>query len=248
MAIGKILSAGSKDKFVVPCAGRLFRVNVSEHNKAVCFCLNKGYFEMTDLGMLLDVMDALDDWKSEYGKGKKLFIPVGRPDKVRLMSTGKVVYRQRLFFRSLSGLLSVMARFGLRFEVMPNFRITINNIINCSEDLKYFERYASEFDETIDTWLTNSCLVHLHRFLVQIRQHSSLDHRVLEVLAGRMGYLDRAPFLALGYGLDKNTSSLFIGGGQDSRAYSVADLDAFKLDFGYTSENLEKDKTGGVFI
>ena len=57
MSILNAIAVKGTNKFVVPCAGKMFRSSISKDDKALCFVINKGYFETTDLISMLSILD-----------------------------------------------------------------------------------------------------------------------------------------------------------------------------------------------
>lgn len=240
MSIVDAIAIKGNNKFVVPCAGKMFRSNVNKKDKALCFTLNKGYFETADL---ISMLSILDDVKTING-----FVLVGKIEKVKLSNNKGVVYRQRLFFKSLGTLLNFCKSFGLRFDLDSNFHISINNILNCVSDLVYLERYARCFDESIDVWLTHCCIIELNCYLKSLNMYSSLESLSNSYLRNRVNYLGRAPFLIASYDIDKKSSSIFLGfDAKDKRLYKerASGVDLLKL--GYTTNNVKRDIREGKF-
>lgn len=240
MSITSAVASSGTNKFVVPCAGKMFRSNISDGDKALCFVLNKGYFETSDLTSMLSI---IDDVKSVNG-----FVLVGKIEKVRLSRNKSIVYRQRLFFKSLHTLLKFCKSSGVRFDLSKDFHITINNVLNCTEDLLYLERYAKRFDESIDTWLTHCCIIELYYYMKSLHMYSSLEAKVKLYLTNRQDYLDRAPFLISSYNIETKTSGIFLGfDPDDSRLFKEKVTGVDLLKEGYTERNVEEDIKGGRF-
>ena len=244
MSIVKAVSGSTTNKLVIPCAGKMFRSNISDNNKALCFCLNKGYFQSLNLDAMLHIKQDFKDPD---------FVFVGNIDMVRLNGSNKIVYRQRIFFKSFIRMLNRCKFQGVRVDVDPNFHISINNVLNCVDDLKYLERYAKKFNESIETYLTRACLIQINEFLLDYDMVSNLNQRVKKFLLGKTGYLDRAPYLVGSYNIDNHTSSLVLSSNQkddlnDSRYYSTpVSEDEFFANYGYTTSIIEKDIKLGVF-
>lgn len=240
MAIGKILSSQGNNKLVIPYAGKMFKSSIAKNDKALCFVINKGYLEIADLRSMLKILDEI--------KGTDGFVLVGKIEKVRLKANKDIVYRQRIFFKSLKSMLSICKVFGIRFELGDDFHITINNVLNCVDDLVYLERYSAKFDEPIDVWLTNCCIVHLHSLLLNMGMHSDLTEKFHKVLKGKRGYLDRAPFLISSYNIEKKSSAIFLElDTKDTRLYSKDIKEKLFIEYGYTDCNVAEDIKGGAF-
>lgn len=240
MSIANAVAINGNNKFVIPCAGKMFRSSISNDDKALCFVLNKGYFETLDLMSMLSILDDTESIKD--------FVLVGKIEKVRLKKSGLVVYRQRIFFKSLNVLLKFCKSFGLRFELSRDFHITINNILNCVDDLVYLERYAKRFDESIDVWLTHCCIIELYYYLKSMNMYSNLERLVNNYLKNRIDYLDRAPFLISSYNIDNKSSGIFLGfNAEDKRLFDEGVTGVELLKVGYTIKNVEKDIKEGRF-
>jgi len=240
MSILNAIAVKGTNKFVVPCAGKMFRSSISKDDKALCFVINKGYFETTDLISMLSILD--------YTTKVNDIVLVGKIEKVRLRTSKIIVYRQRVFFKNLRIFLNFCKVQGIRFELTQDFHISINNIMNCREDLIYLERYAKKFDESIDEWLTHCCTIELYYLLKSLNMYSDLSKRVNIYLRGRINYLYRAPFLISSYSIDTKSSGIFLGFvAEDKRLYKddVTGVDLLK--YGYTQKNVEADIKGGVF-
>lgn len=240
MSVLNYIAKRGSNRLVIPSAGKMFWSNITKKEKVLCFVLNKGYFETGDLNSMLSILDDVVDIQE--------FVLIGRVEKVRLQR-GSIVYRQRIFFKSLKEMLNFCKSFGLRLEVTEDFHISINNIMNCQKELIYLERYASKFNETIDVWLTTCCLVHLNSLVRSLGMYSTLWDTVNRRLKGKQGYLDRAPFLVCSYSIDKKTSGIYLGlNVLDSRLFSSAsDLVNLLEVYGYTDRNVKRDRKGGVF-
>lgn len=240
MSILNAIAVKGTNKFVVPCAGKMFRSSISKDDKALCFVINKGYFETTDLISMLSILD--------YTTKVNDIVLVGKIEKVRLRTSKIIVYRQRVFFKNLRIFLNFCKVQGIRFELAQDFHISINNIMNCREDLIYLERYAKRFDESIDEWLTHCCTIELYYLLKSLNMYSDLSKRVNTYLRGRVNYLYRAPFLISSYSIDTKSSGIFLGFvAEDKRLYKddVTGVDLLK--YGYTQKNVEADIKGGAF-
>lgn len=240
MSILNAIAVKGTNKFVVPCAGKMFRSSISKDDKALCFVINKGYFETTDLISMLSILD--------YTTKVNDIVLVGKIEKVRLRTSKIIVYRQRVFFKNLRIFLNFCKVQGIRFELAQDFHISINNIMNCREDLIYLERYAKRFDESIDEWLTHCCTIELYYLLKSLNMYSDLSKRVNIYLRGRVNYLYRAPFLISSYSIDTKSSGIFLGFvAEDKRLYKddVTGVDLLK--YGYTQKNVEADIKGGAF-
>lgn len=240
MSILNAIAIKGTNKFVVPCAGKMFRSSISKDDKALCFVINKGYFETTDLISMLSILD--------YTTKVNDIVLVGKIEKVRLRTSKIIVYRQRVFFKNLRIFLNFCRVQGIRFELAQDFHISINNIMNCREDLIYLERYAKRFDESIDEWLTHCCTIELYYLLKSLNMYSDLSKRVNIYLRGRVNYLYRAPFLISSYSIDTKSSGIFLGFvAEDKRLYKddVTGVDLLK--YGYTQKNVEADIKGGAF-
>lgn len=237
MGIAKVLSFQTQSKLVIPCAGKMFYSSIKGEKQALCFVLNKGYIETTSLNSMLSTLDACD---------RKTIIKVGNIDKIHLRKLDKYVYRQRLYFKSITEILSICKRYGIKFELAHNFKITINNIMNVIDNLGKLEHFAKGFDETIDTWLTNCCIVHIHCLLSSLSMASDLEPRVKQILNKRNGYMDYSPFLISSYDIKKHTSSVYIEPESVilDGMFSKPLYENNNLSMGFTTDNINKYRKG----
>lgn len=239
MSISAAVTSRSTSKFVIPCAGKMFRSSIKDNDKALCFLINKGYFETEDLNSMLDLVDDANKFDE--------VILVGDIEKVRLTKTKAIVYRQRIFTKSLNKLCGICKVLGVRVDLSTQFRVTINNIMNCREDLPYLERYAKRFNESIDDWLTHCCTVELFYYFQSMGISTNMDWMVGRYLDGREDYLYRAPFLVSSYDIKSHSSSVFLGfEAKDRRLYRDDVTGVQLLKYGYTQNNVEADVKGGV--
>ena len=220
------------NRMIIPCSGKMFRSTLEGKNQALAYCLNKGYLDFADLADLLSVLD--------YLKSSDSFVLVGSIEKV--LSDDKLTYRQRIFFKSLNKLIEVCKRNGIVIEVSRDFRININNVLNCLDELVYLERYARQFSQDIDTYLTNTCLVRLNNIFKQGSVKYELNRDIDDLLIDKYGYLDRAPFVISDYNIASNTSGIFLEAYvDDMRLYSGKVNVNNSIVFGYTTNNVQED-------
>lgn len=220
------------NRMVIPCSGKMFRSTLEGKNQALAFCLNKGYLDFADLSDLLLILDCLKESNS--------FILVGSIEKI--ISGNKLTYRQRIFFKSLNKLIEVCKHNGIIIEISKDFRININNVLNCLNELVYLERYARRFSQDIDTYLTNTCLVRLNNIFKQGSVKYVLNKNIDDLLSDKYGYLDRAPFVISDYDISSNTSGIFLESYVDDiRLYSAKVNVNNSILFGYTSNNVQED-------
>lgn len=240
MSITAAVSSRSTSKFVIPCTGKMFRSSVGGNDKALCFLINKGYFETDDLSAMLDIVD-------DVNRVDELVL-VGGIEKIRLYKSKSFVYRQRIFTKNLSKLCGVCRLLGVRVEVSKQFHVTINNIMNCRDDLPFLERYARRFNQSIDEWLTRCCVIELYYYFQSNNISTNMQWMVDKYLNGQQGYLHRAPFLVSSYDIKNHSSSVFLGfEGADSRLYLDGATGTQLLKYGFTQNNVEADVKGGVF-
>lgn len=237
--VSTLASSRKSNKLVIPLPGKMFRSSISKDVKALGFVINKGYLEMDTKAGMQEIIRDIDITPS--------IVLVGGVERVRL-SNHSIVYRQRVFFKSLRHMLNLCRLHLLWFELDPGFHVTINSVMNCLDDLKYLERYARRFKLPIDVWLTNCCIVHLHFYLLSLNMTLGLDDRVDVILQDKVGYLDRAPFLVSTYSIDDTSSGLFLElNTKDTRLYSKDVVNELYLTYGYTTANVEDDRKRGVF-
>lgn len=240
MSISKQMAKTGSMRLIIPYAGKMLRSNISKDNRALCFCINKGYIESDSLEPIYYLTESIKDSNSVW-----LFL-VGKIDKIRL-KTGRYCYRQRVFFYSFMNMCELCKKSGIVVQTSERFRITINSVTNCIEDLQYLEWYASTFEETIDSYLTNTCKVQIFNLLSSKKMFTPLKYEVDEILNGRLHYLERSPFLVGSYDVKTVTSSIFINkNNRDTRMYKTEHLENIEV-YGFTEKMVNEDKQMGVF-
>lgn len=240
MSITSAITSNTTSRFVIPCTGKMFRSSIKDGDKALCFLVNKGWFETETLDDMLDLVDDANKFDE--------VILVGEIEKVRLARSRTIVYRQRIFTKSLNKLSSICQVLGVRVDLAPQFRVAINSVMNCRDDLPYLERYARRFNETIDEWLTHCCIVELFYYFQSRGIDTNMEWMVERYLNGRENYLYRAPFLVSSYDIKKHRSSVFLGFEATDRRTFRDDVTGVELlKYGYTKHNVEADVKGGVF-
>lgn len=220
---------------VIPRVGKLAWSNVSKNNRALCFCINKGYVES-------------DNYKSVayFVIGRNRTCPqwlhlVGKIDKVRLFN-GSYVYRQRVFFYSFTNICELCGRLGVSVWLSKDFHISIQNVMNILEYVPALEYYARMYGESIDTYLTNTCKVQVANVLTSKNIVSGLLTEADYILTGRLGYLDKAPFILGTYNQENKSSAVFLNKCiEDKRMYTTSDMDDLST-YGFTEVMLKKDK------
>lgn len=241
MSITAAVTEKSTSKFVIPCAGKMFRSSIEGNDKALCFLINKGYFETVNLNDMLDLVDDANKFDE--------VILVGSIEKVRLQKSKQIVYRQRIFTKSLHKLSGICEVLGVRVMLSPQFRVTINNVMNCRDELPFLERYARRFNETIDEWLTHCCIVELFYYFKSRGIATNMEWMVNRYLSNRENYLYRAPFLVSSYDIANHRSSVFLGfEAEDRRLYRDDVTGVQLLKYGYTQNNVESDKKAGGLL
>lgn len=234
MSFAKKMAQNKIQELVIPCAGKMFMSSVDKKNKALCFVLNKGYIQTTDLNTLLAFEKAIEDEKLDI-------VLVGELDRVILSGSKKIVYRQRLFFHSIVAVLKLCKTFGVAITVPNDFEIDISNVVLVRSKLPAIERYAQEQGETITKYLTHTCLVNFYIMLDYLGMYSSIGVKMEKFLSDKKGYMNRAPFLVGSYG--KEHSSLFLHANKkDKRMYTGVSDDVTDLDYGFTEVNVRNDR------
>ena len=240
MSIVSAVQQYSYAKFVIPFPGKMQKSNISKTNQAVCMCINKGYFEASDPSLMQNILNDLQSVSQKV-------LCVGTLDTIRL-ATGGVTYRQRVFCKSFRVLLDVCKLNGATIVLGDNFYITINSILNCISDCAYMEHYANKQNELIDDWLTHCLIIHIHSLLIGMGMYSQYGSKVEEILKGRIGYCDRAPFLLAEYNREDKTSSIFMElDNMDRRLFSTDVGEHYAEVYGFTTDNVKKDLKEGVF-
>ena len=238
MSLSKTVAGLQTNRFIIPCAGKMFKSNIPNKDKALGFVLNKGYFETQDLLSMLGIKDVFSN--------RTDFVFVGNIEKIKLAS-GKIVYRQRLFFKSLVLLVNLCNRFGVYLFITKDFEISIDNLINCKSELGTLGRIARSHGNTLDLWLTNCCKIELAYLLRKLGVSCDIDKRILQSLGGKRNYLHRAPLLVSSYNIDKHGSALFLD-------YEVNDIRLCNeytngvgwLNVAYTDKNIQSDMKRGL--
>lgn len=239
MSVTYELQIGSYDKVVIPCAGKMIYSRLTPMNKALCFVLNKAYVQFDTLKEMIIFLREL---KEEDG-----FYFVGEIEKIKLAYSKDLVYRQRLYFKDFGAMLDKIKYFGLGFELDEDFHISIDSIVDCKDALPYLKTYASKFNEDIEDYLTNTCIVQISDILSYKGIVNLYEERVNEILSGKVGYLNRAPLILSSFNFEGHKSSVFLMKSfKDKRMYSeLRDRDFH--DFGFTYENINLDKRHKVF-
>lgn len=228
-------------RLMIPFAGKMFKSSLNKGNKALCFCINKGYIESDELAPLYYLGEQIGNIEPRW------LYKVGGIDKIHIGSK-HFVYRQRIFFTDFYKLCELCKSNGIVILTTKDFKIGINNIVSCGNELKYLEWYAGSFSETVDTYLTNTCKVQIYNFLTSRLMLTPLRLEVDKILMGKEGYLDRAPFLAKDYNLSLNTTSVFVPNKSivSDKMYKTKDL-SLTDDYGFSMRVIEKDSKKGVF-
>ena len=179
MSISNTLTSSTDDKLVIPTLGKMFQSSIDRTNRGLAFLVNKGYFELTDLQSILYLIDYCNEDSTND------LVLVGNLCKVRLRN-GKIVYRQRIFFRDLSKMITCCRLFGLKIIVPKHAQVTINNMINCKDELKYLEKYAKKYGQSIDEYLLWTFKIQFHLLLKQERIYSGLQHSIDNFLTNKI--------------------------------------------------------------
>lgn len=237
MSIASSLMTSRQNRLVIPFPGKMFRSNITKTNKALCFCINKGYFEFSDLTTMLALLDDIEEIET--------IVEIGQLEKIK--TSGGIVYRQRIFFSSFRIMINLCRLHGILIDIPDDFRITISSVTNCLTDIKTLEKYAFRQRQTLDAWLTNCCIIHVHYLLVSMHMYSFKEEQVQRILRNKKGYLDRSPFLVSSYSIRKKTSGIFLElNTDDERLFSEpCERNSFYLKYGYTTANVERDRQGG---
>lgn len=232
MAFSKVMAFQTHTKFIIPCAGKLFYSNIEKERQALGLVLNKGYFESSSLQDLLVLMDELN---------VNLFVRVGNIDKI-IKKDKSIVYRQRLYFKSLLQLLIFLKQNGIIVDMTDTFKVTINNLLNVMDELPKLEYIAHQQGVDIETYLTDACKIHLHCLLTSLNMYSVFRNQIPRLIR-KKGYLDLAPLLVSSYSIKHHTSSLFI----EPKSSIVPEMFSYEeiydkedLKIGYTLDNIEK--------
>ena len=239
MSITYELQIGSYDKVVIPCPGKMIYSNLTQLNKVLCFVLNKAYVQFDALEEMIVFLREL---KEEDG-----FYFVGDIEKVKLMHSHDIVYRQRLYFKDFGSMLDKIKYYGLGFDLGEDFHISIDNVVDCKDALPYLKVYASEFNQEIEDYLTDTCIVQISDILNYKGIVNNYEERVETILRDKVGYLNRAPLILSSFHFEGHKSSIFLMKNfMDKRMYVNLRNKDFH-DFGFTFENVNYDKRHKVF-
>lgn len=226
-------------KFVIPFPGKMQKSNISKTNQALCLCINKGYFEASNPALMQSILNDLQSVSAKV-------LCVGSLDTVSTSSG--IMYRQRVFCKSFRVLLDVCKINGATIVLGDDFYITINSILNCLSECAYMEHYAHKQGELIDDWLTHCLIIHIHSLLLGMGMYSQYGNKVEEILRGRVGYCDRAPFLLAEFNRDDKKSSIFMElDNTDRRLFTTDAGELYANLYGFTTANVQKDLKEGVF-
>jgi len=216
----------------------MYRSSVSKNNQALCFLLNRGYFEASSLEDISFVKENIQADSITY---------VGNIEEIRQFDN-TVVYQQRVIFRNLTVMLNHCRIAGVYFMLGNDFHVTVESLQDCFSEFKCMKYYSWKFNEPIDVWLTNCCIIHVHELLKAMNIYTELGSRVDRILCNRIGYFDRAPFLLARYNKNEKTSSIYLETDiNDRRLYSMNILDKSNLNYGYTLKNIKNDRKEGLF-
>lgn len=203
-----------KTALVIPFIDNLDLVN---HNKdrLLCFNLNRLYVQSTDLQTILAVLLAF--------QVHRVISLIGDVEKVKVGDT--IYYRQRLYTTNFGELIKLCKQYTIEVDVDKSFYITLNSLHDCFETLPYLYKYARLSCLTIDTWLKYCFIMQLHTYLATIKFKTNINPKMINVIVGRIAFLNRSPFLKL----------------NDNTYFSVIP------DEGYTIKSVKKDKKEGIF-
>ena len=214
-------------RLCIPKPGKMFMSNISKTNQVLVYCINKGFFETDELE---DMQYILNVCKSEK------FVEVGSIEKVKL-NEGEIVYRQRVFFKSFKEILDICKQNLVMVKFSKNFHFDINSVMNILEYLPALEKYAAEYNETIEEFLLNNFMIFMDLLLERYEMFSQYQLKARQLKEDRdwLAYIDRAPYVLSSYSIDDKTSAIFHLVGDD-----FADFES-----GFTTDNLKKDKKLG---
>lgn len=234
--------------FVIPTPGKCFKSRIGRRDKVLLLVLNKGYIESDSIETCYYVTVFLATHKNDF------FVPVGNIEKIRLNKTGKIVYRQRIYFKSFSTFLRVMKELNAHIIIDNNFRVSTNTLMNVIDDLPILERYAKIVKSDVNTWLTNVFKILIYEACKKYDMCDmiNLSDYVYKLSRGSVGYLNRAPLLCGSYSVIHHTSSVFRVEDLSNKVLYDSDfIDKEQkcnlLCYGYTDKNVKNDIKRGVF-
>lgn len=192
-------------KLVLVTPSRLVYSNAGDKDLAVCYSITKGYIEARGtkaINLFKLYISRLADIRE-----------VGSIDKV-LMRDGSTVYRLRIDFLNLVGLLSCLGKAGVPLEVARDFKITREHLVNLDlGDVVLLDNYFLKQDINLfsgDTlnWLTTCLLLQLG-ILCSIK---NVELRCYDIsrLKTYDGVLYRSPFLCGSYPNSFRKSSIVL--------------------------------------
>ena len=209
------------NKFVLP-EMNLVKVRLGRNTWGLAMQISIAYIETSDYDFMLNCFT-----KFCRVEGTNL---VGSLDKIRLRKENRIVYRQRLVFTDLLGVLRMAKGLGLYIDEQLNLRL---------DDLLYYQR------ELKPLWTKSKSLYvenieHNYRLLC-LKQLEVLEYEAgiipsVKIKDKDIGHLGSAPYIARLISKDKKTMSLFIPKTKEMQElYSGVDV----LNFGYNSKTFK---------
>lgn len=240
----------SSNKFVIPEPSRFMYSSISSNDKALCYIINRGYFEDDDLS----AVKVFNTGVETRTKGDLKL--VGDIDKIKLR-TGNVVYRQRVYFRNVGKLLQLLGHFTITLEIPESYRVGIEHVVKCSKALpslwKYYQDKKGAYS-SIEEWLTCASVAQLYAQC--ILNNVKIETYIPSKKLFSQGCLVRAPYLSYYMDVNKRKSSVFVASddmfkqnykgslfskeGMKYKGYSTLVGSDIGL-YGFTFSNLVKD-------
>lgn len=204
--MSKIADLIKKEKvsFVIPYASKLEYSTIGKDDKALTYIINKGYIESESMEVCYYFSLFLESTLVNK------FARVGNVEKIRLKNNLSV-FRQRVYFTDLSLLFQILKQFDVVLVIPSSFKIGISQMSNCLDSIKDLEMYFNDkknLKYSLDTWLTDCCLVQLY-IMCMIDGISINFYKNLNTML-KDGLLNRAPYICISQDKKKHISSIFI--------------------------------------
>ena len=169
-------------KIVLPQIGKLFH---SIKGSNMLFKVCRGYFETETFSEMSYIIDkVLDD--DEY-----CIKLIGTLSKINVVGKDTYVYRQRVYFDSIIGLIYLCRKYYLSCKFDSSYKLTVDDVVNCKGELQIYDKISRKLGLSIESWVTSCCMIQVTEFL------ESNDVRVENGIKVKNEYLaiDKAPLL-----------------------------------------------------
>lgn len=240
-------------KVVLPYAGKLSFIPVANNrDKALCFTVTLGYFEVSSLevcNMLRFYVDNSTDTS---------FRCIGNIDEV--WDDEKRVYRQRFRFSNLLLLMRFIRRLNIKLVISESFDIGVSQLSSNVAVIPILDKYLRLYNRGVDLgeWLTLSCIMYVKKlseiYGVSFECQRRVNPRLLRNIFNRSPYLCGV----------LNTTNVSKSGvvilhsdcltvKYEDECIPLAEFDGYRCKseegaidfFGYTEKNVTKDYLSG---